>query len=110
MRRGGTPMSLASRYWVMPFGLRNSSSRISPGVILLNSLLFIISGSPQSRTGGHSMAEGSPDEAAISITASAGNSRHHRFGSAAELAGLNGAGDAGFEFVTGGFKIKMCLQ
>jgi len=62
------------------------------------------------RTGGHFMAEGSPDEAAISITASAGNSRHHRFGSAAELAGLNGAGDAGFEFVTGGFKIKMRLQ
>src|SRR5713226_5505987 len=31
MRRCGTRISLASRYWVMPMGFRNSSSRISPG-------------------------------------------------------------------------------
>src|SRR5437762_1956826 len=32
MRRGGTPMSFASRYSVRPSGLRNSSTSISPGV------------------------------------------------------------------------------
>src|SRR5262245_58739344 len=31
MRRGGTPMSRASRLWLKPIGLRKSSSRISPG-------------------------------------------------------------------------------
>jgi len=32
MRRCGTPISFASRYCVIPIGLRNSSRRISPGV------------------------------------------------------------------------------
>ena len=31
IRRGATLMSLANRYWLMPKGFRNSSSRISPG-------------------------------------------------------------------------------
>src|SRR4051812_32198331 len=31
IRRWGTPISLARRYCVTPSGLRNSSSRISPG-------------------------------------------------------------------------------
>src|SRR5712692_5492171 len=30
-RRAGTPISLASWYWLTASGLRNSSSRISPG-------------------------------------------------------------------------------
>jgi hypothetical protein len=31
IRRGGTSIALAIRYWVMPIGLRNSVIRISPG-------------------------------------------------------------------------------
>src|SRR6059036_1760832 len=41
IRRGDTAMSLASRYWVIAIGLRNSSLRISPGVMFASSLLFI---------------------------------------------------------------------
>src|SRR6185503_8965535 len=41
IRRAGTPMSFASRYWLKPIGLRKSSSRISPGVMFASSLLFI---------------------------------------------------------------------
>src|SRR5205823_2901485 len=33
IRRGGTPVSLARRYWLRPSGARNSSCRISPGWI-----------------------------------------------------------------------------
>src|ERR1043166_5775817 len=33
IRRGGTLVSLARRYWLSPKGLRNSSSRMSPGWI-----------------------------------------------------------------------------
>src|SRR6266566_4238526 len=33
IRRGGTLISLANRYWLMPSGARNSSWRISPGWI-----------------------------------------------------------------------------
>src|SRR5881296_519364 len=40
MRRGGTPMSFASRYSVRPSGLRNSSTSISPGVTSGSSLVF----------------------------------------------------------------------
>ncbi len=36
-------MSSASRYWVMAIGLRNSPSRISPGVMFASSLLFTVS-------------------------------------------------------------------
>jgi len=32
MRCAGTPISFARRYWLMPIGFRNSSSRSSPGV------------------------------------------------------------------------------
>jgi hypothetical protein len=31
IRRGGTLMSLANRYWLIPIGSKNSSNRISPG-------------------------------------------------------------------------------
>src|SRR5262245_25534327 len=31
MRRGGTLVSLARRYWLTPKGTRNSANRISPG-------------------------------------------------------------------------------
>src|SRR5438105_2301577 len=52
IRRGGTAMSLARRYWVIPFGLKNSSSRISPGVMFVSNLLFIFNDDPQFRPRG----------------------------------------------------------
>src|SRR2546423_14021651 len=42
MRRGGTEISFASWYCVIPLGFRNSSSSISPGVMFESSLLFIL--------------------------------------------------------------------
>src|ERR1039457_7032924 len=41
MRLGGTWISLARRYWLMPSGIRNSSRNISPGCIGGKSLLLI---------------------------------------------------------------------
>src|SRR5512143_989030 len=48
MRRAGTLMSLASRYWLMPPGTRNSAFKISPGCtgagfdFFITSLLVVV--------------------------------------------------------------------
>ena len=42
MRCAGTPISFASRYWLIPIGFRNSSVSISPGVTGLSFLLIIL--------------------------------------------------------------------
>ena len=45
MRRCGTPISLAKRYWESSIGLRNSSSNISPGETGA-SLVFLVTVKP----------------------------------------------------------------
>jgi DNA invertase Pin-like site-specific DNA recombinase len=35
-RRGGTPMSRANQFWLIFMGIRNSSSRISPGCMFVS--------------------------------------------------------------------------
>ena len=47
MRLSGTPMAMASRYWLMRIGRRNSSSRTSPGAtrsVVINDLDVIGAG------------------------------------------------------------------
>ncbi|KLL95315.1 hypothetical protein NJ76_27900 [Rhodococcus sp. IITR03] len=41
IRRGGTPMVVARRFWVMPSGSRKSSRRISPGWMGLRSAVMV---------------------------------------------------------------------